>query len=69
MARERPIAKVSATEAMAKVKVQRMTPSSGPRRLGSVKARAKFSMPTSIFQPVVRVSPLLAAKAPLPLSW
>ena len=51
IARKSPSAKVVATERIAKAKVQTITLTRGVRISSSPNARAKFSKPTSIFQP------------------
>ena len=68
IARKSPRAKVVATDRIAKAKVQRTTWTRGPCRLGSVKARWKFSSPTFTFHPVFRLVPSGATKEPRPLS-
>ena len=60
---------VVATLRNAKANVHTRTPRSGPRMFSCPNARAKFSNPTSIFQPGMSSLPFGAEKAPWSLSW
>jgi hypothetical protein len=69
IARNRPSAKVVATERMANTNVQMSTARNGPRIDSVENARTKLSTPTQTCHPVARVCPSAEAKEPLPLSW
>ncbi len=63
-ANSRPTPKLSATDRIAKAKVQPATMSRGCTRRGSVNSRTKLSKPTLTYQPVVRAVPSSATKLP-----